>query len=268
MKIVFKLICSATLIIFISGCKGKPFRASSSSMEGTIMAGDIIYVTRTHEFKRNDIVVFDYYGQDYSSPEKDGTFKMHWSKRFYRLIALSGDSLLIKNGDVIVNGRYIPLPATALGDYTILSKVPVDDFPKWQNFPPILLFTNNKDSYLYDVRLVKEEADDYNQRKPAIVSVTKKIDYNTIDDSLFAKSSANGKWTPDNYGPLAIPSPGETITVDAINYKLYHNIPGIRMGVNKITEPLYFVMGDNRHGAEDSRFIGFIAHSKMVGIVK
>jgi len=232
------------------------------------MAGDIIYVTRTHEFKRNDIVVFDYYGQDYSSPGEDGAYNMHWSKRFYRLIALSGDSLLIKDGEVIVNGRYIPLPVTALGDYTILSKVSVDDFPVWQEFPARLIYSNNKDSFLYDVKLVKEEAEDYYQRKPAIVSVTKKIDETIMDDSLFAKSSAGGKWTSDNYGPLVIPSPGETITVDAINYKLYHNIPGIRMGANKITEPLYFLMGDNRHGAEDSRYIGLIAHSKMVGIVK
>jgi signal peptidase I len=268
MKIDFKLICTATFIIFISGCKGKAYRASSSSMEGTILAGEIFYVSRTSEFKRNDIVVFDYYGQDYSSPEKDGTFRMHWSKRVYRLIALSGDTLFIKEGEVIVNGRYIPLPPTALGDYTVLSKVPVDDFPVWQNIPPVLIYTNNRDSFLYNVKLAKEEADDYKQRKPAIVSVTIRIDETIFDDSLFAKSSVKGKWTPDNYGPLGIPSPGETITVDSINYKLYKNVPGIRMGANKITEPLYFVMGDDRHGSEDSRYIGFIAHSKMVGIVK
>ena len=76
------------------------------------------------------------------------------------------------------------------------------------------------------------------------------------------------KWSSDNYGPLVIPNTGNTVIVDSINYKLYHNIPGIRMGKNTIEESLYFVLGDNRHGAQDSRFIGFIPHSNMYGIVK
>ena len=53
-----------------------------------------------------------------------------------------------------------------------------------------------------------------------------------------------------------------------MNYKLYHAIPGIKMGTNKIQEQLYFVLGDNRHMSMDSRYIGFLAHSNMYGIVK
>lgn len=232
------------------------------------MAGDIIYVTRTHEFKRNDIVVFDYYGEDYMHPAEDGKFNMRWEKRFYRLAAISGDSIMIKEGDLFVNGRFIPLPPEAVGEYYVLSKVQVDDFPGREDYPARLISTKNNDSFFYDVKLTKEEAENYSMRKPAIISVKKKMNEMVFDDSLYAKNSDDENWTPDNYGPLLIPSPGETITVNAINYKLYHNIPGIRMGNYKIEEPLYFLLGDNRHGAQDSRFIGLISHSKMVGIVK
>ena len=89
-----------------------------------------------------------------------------------------------------------------------------------------------------------------------------------FDDSIYARASQKGSWTSDNFGPLKIPSPGETIIVDSVTFKLYHNIPGIKAGKNLLQEKLYFVLGDNRYGAEDSRFIGLIAHSKMYGVVK
>jgi signal peptidase I len=47
----------------------------------------------------------------------------------------------------------------------------------------------------------------------------------------------NQLWTMDNFGPVTVP-PGH-----------------------------YFVLGDNRHGAADSRFRGFIARDSLVGVV-
>ncbi len=44
-------------------------------------------------------------------------------------------------------------------------------------------------------------------------------------------------WTMDNFRPVTVP-------------------PG-----------MYFVLGDNRHGASDSRFRGFIARDSLVGVV-
>ncbi|HKC36685.1 MAG TPA: S26 family signal peptidase, partial [Chitinophagaceae bacterium] len=88
------------------------------------------------------------------------------------------------------------------------------------------------------------------------------------EDTFLARPATTLLWTVDNYGPLYIPLPGDTIHVTNANYKLYKNIPGIQLGKNILKEKLYFVMGDNRHRAEDSRYIGFIPHSNMYGIVK
>src|SRR5687768_7551253 len=92
------------LIFLMVACKGRSFRAGSNSMESTIIVGDHFYVTRSSHFERNDIVVFNYYGNDYSAPPDEfGKFEQHWEKRVFRLIAFSGDSLEIKDGEVIVN---------------------------------------------------------------------------------------------------------------------------------------------------------------------
>lgn len=238
-------------------------------MEGTLRKGDAFQVTRANDFERNDIVVFDYFGEDYTSPPtEEGKYEMHWEKRIFRMIAVSGDTLLIKDGDVFINSHPIPLPATALCEYEVISMVPVDDFPEWNDPEAIIATTNNKDSFRYLVLLTSEEALAFRQRKPGIMSVNRqKFDY-IFPDSMYARSSADNNRSADNYGPLVIPKPGSTVVVDPANYKLYHNIPGIKIGKNIIAEPLYFVMGDNRHGAQDSRFIGFISHSNMHGIVK
>lgn len=64
------------------------------------MAGDKIHVIKTDTFNKNDIVVFDYYGDDYSkAPDESGNYKMAWQKLVYRLAAISGDLVEIKDGN-------------------------------------------------------------------------------------------------------------------------------------------------------------------------
>ncbi|MEZ4850614.1 MAG: S26 family signal peptidase [Bacteroidia bacterium] len=73
-------------------------------------------------------------------------------------------------------------------------------------------------------------------------------------------------WNNDHFGPLRIPEVGETITADYGG--LYQNL-GVQKGETfVIEEPLYFVMGDNRNNAIDSRMIGFIPRFKIVAVVE
>jgi signal peptidase I len=253
----------------ISSCKGKVYRAGSTSMSETIQQGEPFYVKKTSSFKRNDIVVFEYYGNDYSKIPIDGIqFEQHWERRIFRLIALSGDTIDIKQGEVVVNGKPVPPPAGARFPYFVYAKMAIDDLlPQEDDFSTSLISAT--DTFLYKANLTKDAAAELELRKPAVIKLERiRSEENTFSDTAFARASATDKWNPYNYGPLYIPTPGETITVNADNFKLYHNIPGIKMGENKITEQLYFVMGDNRHAAEDSRYIGFISHSNMYGVVK
>jgi signal peptidase I len=254
------------LVCFIS-CKQRFYRASSGSMEETILVGQTFPVTLTDKFERNDIVVFTVFSKDYGSlPDEDGEYKMHWEKRIYRLIAYSGDSLEITDGEVFVNSRHIALPPKAKLRYEVVSKVRIEEFD--EKYPFAGAVTKSGDTFGYDVDLTVEQAFNYQQRKPAIISVKRKFPDLIVNDTMYARASQKGKWSSANFGPLRIPSPGETINVDSINFKLYHNIPGIKAGKNLLQEKLYFVLGDNRYAAEDSRFIGLISHSKMYGVVK
>jgi signal peptidase I len=251
-------------------CKGRIYRSPSASMAETIREGETFYVSKTKSFERNDIVVFNYYGNDYAlGPDEKGRFKQHWEKRFYRLIALSGDSLNIKDGDVIVNDKYIPEVPTILNEYKVYAKEYIDDLTERSDdylLPP--LKDRFGDTIVYQVSLTREEVYTYEQRKQVVIRIKKIITLSSSEDTLLARPARKLLWTVDTYGPLYIPQPGETITVTNDNYQLYKNIPGIQLGKNILKEKLYFVMGDNRHRAEDSRYIGFIPQSNMYGIVK
>ncbi|MBL7744341.1 MAG: signal peptidase I [Chitinophagaceae bacterium] len=254
-------------LLFLLSCRGRFYRVPSSAMEGTIMTGEHITVIQADSFKRNDIVVFDHFATDYSSgPDEEGNFKEHWEKRVHRLIAYSGDVLEIKKGDVYINGELVSPPPKAKLRYEVLSTVSLEEFMEID--PYTTSITKRGDTMAYQADLTTEQAFNYRQRKPAIVSVNKIAPVFNSPDTSIVRSSAGDTWTTYDLGPLRIPAPGETITINTINFKLYHNIPGVHTGNYLLKEKLYFVMGDNRYAAEDSRYIGFIPHSKMDGVVK
>lgn len=259
------LILFSVTSIFLS-CGDRYYRNSSSSMSETIKQGERFYVKKTSQFRRNDIAVFNYYGNDYSGqPDANGALKQHWEKRVYRLIAMSGDVVEIKNGDLFVNNKEIkPLP-TQLDEYIITAIEPVQDFP--QREPPEQVISQNSNSIVYSVQLTSAQAETYSKRRPEIVTVNKAIREYEENDTFLCKPFDTCRWSVDNYGPITIPSPGETINITSDNSKLYKNIPGNKIGPFKLTEALYFMLGDNRHGAEDSRYIGLITQSNMYGVV-
>jgi signal peptidase I len=236
-------------------------------MEGTIMTGEFFTVTRSDEFKKNDIVVFDIYSEDYaaSQDQETGKFPLHWEKRVYRLIAMSGDTLVIKEGEVFINSKHVVAPPRSKRKYTIRSMKPLDIIREddYSSF-----VTKDDDIYVYKLLLSEEEVNQYKAQYSAILSVEKYLTPYEILDTFTVRPFVSCQWTVDDFGPLAIPSPGQTVIIDEFNYKLYQHVPGIQMGKNIIKEKLYFLMGDNRHAAMDSRYIGFISQSKMYGVVK
>jgi signal peptidase I len=236
-------------------------------MEKTLMAGETFIVTKISNFERNDLVVFDIYSNNYQLPpdEETGQHQKHWEKRIYRLIAFSGDTLQIKNGDIFVNGKSFPFPEQGMRDYEILSDKRIPALDEKEIYE--VNMRREDSGFRYTTALTNEEVKAF-ENMCDIISVKRYIS-NHNDISIPMAVSASGlKWTVDNYGPLRIPAPGETLNVDSANFLLFRNIPGIRKGSFTVREKLYFVMGDNRHRSADSRYEGFISHSKMYGVVK
>ena len=81
------------------------------------------------------------------------------------------------------------------------------------------------------------------------------------------RNSYTDNWNEDQFGPLYIPTVGEKIKISQTNRGLYADILADMQPDSTITikEKLYFLMGDNRGNAFDSRFIGFVAASHIIG---
>lgn len=235
----------------------------SGAMENTIRVGEKIQLTPGDEFKNNDVVIFSLWTRPFGN-YRDTTLEYRWENRVSRLIAQSGDVLEIKDAEVYIDNRMISLPPDGKMEYELLLRRPIA-VP--EGFEDKIYPTRDVrgDTIIYRADLSRTEIETL--RGPDLYGVKKYISHYVAENAV-TRNAANDYWTVDNYGPLKIPMPGQTITIDKDNFNLYQNLPDVQIGTYIIKEKLYFVMGDNRHQAQDSRYVGFISHSKMKGIVK
>ncbi len=117
----------------------------------------------------------------------------------------------------------------------------------------------------------------------AIDSVVKRISAKgNVDKNIFPRKSQFA-WNQDNFGNIYIPEAGKTVALNLNVLPLYKKIikeyEGNTLSVNgnqisingKVTksytfkQDYYWMMGDNRHRSEDSRFWGYVPADHIVG---
>lgn len=199
-----------------------------------------------------------------------------------RCVAIPGDSLQIKDGDVYINGKkqkeipgkqynYVVTTDGSLINSKILDKLKVanDDREMYTGERYLFPLTGNQLTAFDGLKNVS--------------SVKKNIVPKGNFDPAIFPHSANFAWNVDNFGPLYIPKSGVTVMLSTQNLPLYERIIDVYEGndldvkngqifingkpATQYTFKLdyYWMMGDNRHKSADSRYWGFVPIDHVVG---
>jgi len=211
------------------------YKIPSYSMEPTLKIRSQITVSNLKKPRRNDIIAFKRV-----VTERDGIGTPGKMYRFvYRLIAMGGETVEIRNGYAYVDGVAVDdinklkfTYSAPWKDAEVILKALEEDFGDMTDIssehdPPVESFGDSLLIELTGTQFLKVK----NLTKLNIHPRVSEFDFVTD----FGSAAKN--WTVNEFGPLKVPA------------------------------DCYFVLGDNRNMAADSRFVGFIPKKNFIGTV-
>jgi len=198
-----------------------------------------------------------------------------------RCVAVSGDVLEIKEGVVYINGTPETPAANSMMDYRVITTPNANWSELGTKYE--INYASPGGDYTYVVNLPYSTYAKLKNDKANIASITPYAYPRGGFDPSFEDFVMQNGWGVDNYGPIWIPKKGASLKIDSSNYSIYERAIRVYEGnefytkdgkyyLNRkeVTEytfkmDYYWMMGDNRHGSQDSRFWGFVPEDRIVG---
>lgn len=259
------------------------------------------------DLKVNDIIVFNFPDADTAFTEKPGesyyllkrqsavvdsivqqvkwgklmALKVHQRPRMIkRIVGLPGDTIVIKNGELLVNGRLFEEPPTGYraynwtGDTTAIQEL--EELLK-RDIP-----INRKDHKTV-IHLINNEIPKLKEWEEFLSQKT--IRPGIYDPHIFPFTK-NRRWSSDNMGPVVLPKKGVTVELTPKNLDLYKRLVNVfecknielkgnylfndNIPLSKYTFKMdyYWVHGDNKPKSFDSRYWGPVPENHIVGVVR
>jgi signal peptidase I len=247
--------------------------------------------------KNGDVVVFNYPPRKAGEPDYPTDLKTNFIKR---CIGIPGDVITIRNQLVSVNGKPLPIPARSETSYFIRTTEVLDErffrkfdivndfkssegpFINWQPLEAYNEVTKTNTLVGYQINTTAE-----------VIAQFRTFDWVKGIEPIVEAAGQPGPgiyggtafpWNRDNFGPLTVPKQGMTVPINKKTIAIYGpvieryesnqqvvitpttiQIAGQPLTSYTFKQGYYFMMGDNRHNSEDSRYWGFVPEDHVVG---
>jgi signal peptidase I len=250
-------------------------RVNSRDMEPSLHYGEAVLISKSFNTLAVGDVVY------YRHPSVDSSLLHCYMTQ--RVMALPGDVFEIRAGEVLVNDEKIQFPFELKQNYFVSAVQALDSLllEEFQIRDGGLVSSNFDYSFALTDSLVPKL-----KNHPYIKSVERRMEKaGRYDENCFPFHPFYA-WNSDHFGKLRIPRENDTLQLDTAGIAIYlplireHEKNDLRISGDSIfingelthqyivKKNYYFVLGDNRGNANDSRNWGYLPENMIIGKVQ